>query len=129
MKVLSIRQPWAALILADRPGWKNIENRKWPTRYRGWMYIHAAKTPATRADFDHAREMAKAARLHFPVDGFELHYGGIIGMVRVLDCVIKHKSPWAVGPWCWVLGSPYPLPFERCAGQLGLYDYGSLPKF
>ena len=36
---LSIRQPWAWLIAH---GWKNIENRTWPTGYRGRFLIHAA---------------------------------------------------------------------------------------
>ena len=32
MKILSVRQPWAWLIVA---GHKDIENRKWRTSYRG----------------------------------------------------------------------------------------------
>ena len=32
MKILSICQPWAYLISS---GSKNIENRTWPTKYRG----------------------------------------------------------------------------------------------
>ena len=38
MKALSIRQPWADLIV---DGKKSIETRKWNTHYRGWFYIHA----------------------------------------------------------------------------------------
>jgi hypothetical protein len=37
---LSIRQPWAWLVAH---GWKNIENRTWPTGFRGRFLIHAAK--------------------------------------------------------------------------------------
>jgi hypothetical protein len=40
MKVLSIRQPWAFLIVN---GHKNIENRDWLTAYRGPVLIHAGK--------------------------------------------------------------------------------------
>ena len=40
MKALSIRQPWAWLIVN---GHKDIENRSWPTRFRGPVLIHAAK--------------------------------------------------------------------------------------
>jgi len=40
MKILSIRQPWAALIVS---GAKDVENRTWPTRYRGPLLVHAAK--------------------------------------------------------------------------------------
>ena len=38
MKALSIRQPWAHRILREG---KDIENRDWPTRYRGPVLIHA----------------------------------------------------------------------------------------
>lgn len=39
MKALSIRQPWAWLILH---GGKDIENRSWNTNFRGRFLIHAA---------------------------------------------------------------------------------------
>ena len=35
---LSVRQPWAWLIVH---GYKDIENRTWPTRHRGDTVIHA----------------------------------------------------------------------------------------
>lgn len=38
---LSIRQPWAELILQGK---KTIETRKWYTKFRGEFYIHAPKT-------------------------------------------------------------------------------------
>lgn len=40
MKALSIRQPFASLIIA---GVKQFETRDWPTKYRGKLAIHAAK--------------------------------------------------------------------------------------
>jgi hypothetical protein len=40
MKILSVRQPWAALIVS---GHKDIENRTWSTRYRGPVLIHASQ--------------------------------------------------------------------------------------
>jgi hypothetical protein len=39
MKIITIRQPWAHLIVN---GSKNIENRTWPTSYRGPVLIHAS---------------------------------------------------------------------------------------
>jgi|ERR1700687_42153 len=39
MKMISIRQPWASLIVS---GAKDVENRTWPTRYRGTVLIHAS---------------------------------------------------------------------------------------
>lgn len=38
---LSIRQPWAEMILQ---GEKTIETRKWDTRFRGLFYIHSPIT-------------------------------------------------------------------------------------
>lgn len=39
-KALSIRQPWAdAIIWHD----KDVENRNWPTKFRGPFCIHASK--------------------------------------------------------------------------------------
>ncbi len=40
MKVLSIRQPWASLIVY---GYKKYEFRSWKTKYRGEFLIHASK--------------------------------------------------------------------------------------
>jgi hypothetical protein len=39
-RALSIRRPWAELIIN---GDKDIENRTWSTTYRGLVYIHAGK--------------------------------------------------------------------------------------
>ena len=39
MKALSIKQPWAELILWGK---KKIELRKWNTKFRGTFYIHAS---------------------------------------------------------------------------------------
>lgn len=41
MKALTLHQPWASLIAT---GAKTLETRSWPTRYRGPLAIHAAKT-------------------------------------------------------------------------------------
>ena len=40
MKALSIKQPWAWLIVN---GFKDVENRTWRTKYRGPLLIHASK--------------------------------------------------------------------------------------
>ena len=44
---LSIRQPWAALIVAGR---KTIEVRTWSTQRRGPIWIHASKLPDPRPE-------------------------------------------------------------------------------
>jgi hypothetical protein len=40
MKALSLKQPWAELVLQKR---KTIETRTWNTPFRGVFYIHASK--------------------------------------------------------------------------------------
>jgi len=46
MKALSLKQPWAELILQGR---KKIELRKWNTHFRGAFLIHASKKPDKNA--------------------------------------------------------------------------------
>ena len=41
MKVLTIKEPWASLIIA---GYKKYEFRSWKTNYRGKILIHAGLT-------------------------------------------------------------------------------------
>ena len=52
MLALSIRQPWASLIL--KAG-KDIENRDWPTKFRGRILIHAAKG-CTRDEWENGND-------------------------------------------------------------------------
>ncbi|MFH1311313.1 MAG: ASCH domain-containing protein [Nanoarchaeota archaeon] len=42
MKALSLKQPWAELILQGK---KKIELRKWSTNLRGKFLIHSSKNP------------------------------------------------------------------------------------
>lgn len=53
MKALTISQPYASLIAR---GEKFVENRRWPTPYRGPLAIHAGKGPiAPDPDFAFSR--------------------------------------------------------------------------
>lgn len=72
MKVISIKQPWASLIIN---GFKTYEFRTWRTKYRGKLLIHASKV------FDKkAAERFKSLNLDYPV-------GAIIGEVELKDCL------------------------------------------
>lgn len=130
MKALSIRQPWAWLILYAG---KDIENRTWSTRFRGPVLIHAGKSP------DYAAIDLIGAGLH-PVTGqadaavagrFMAAYrdngnviaaGGIVGRVVIDGCVEQHDSPWFQGPFGFVLRDPEPVVFAPCSGQLGFFE-------
>ena len=134
MKALSIRQPWASLILKAK---KDIENRCWPTKLRGRVLIHAAKgmTRAEHADaiafaVDAIRSDPRNAgaskivtlrELGFAFD--DLQRGGFVGSVEIVDCVQKSDSPWFMGDFGFVLRDPRPLPFfVPYEGQLGFFE-------
>lgn len=73
MKVLTIRQPWATLIMQ---GDKRFEFRSWQTKYRGELLIHAGK------DID--KEAVKRLEKYLPKD---LPLGKILGKVMLVDCI------------------------------------------
>lgn len=118
MTALSIRQPWAWLIAN---GYKDVENRKWRTNFRGPVLIHAGKSSG-REDYDAARMMIEDEDLAVELPEFgALERGGIVGQAEILDCVTAHASPWFVGEFGFVLANAKPLPFEACPGQLGFF--------
>lgn len=118
MKALSVRQPWAWLILF---GGKDIENRDWRIAYRGPLLIHASKR-MTREEYDDAAALAwRLGRVHLPLrDG--LDRGAIIGQVEVVDCVERHDSPWFFGKYGFVLQHPQPYTPIPWPGFLGTFD-------
>lgn len=124
-RALSIRQPWAWLILN---GGKDIENRSWPTKLRGRVLIHAAKG-MTDSEWDDAMAFADGAA---PLDRDvqlrrralchnDARRGGIVGSVEIVDCVSASDSPWFFGPYGFVLRNPQPLPFRPMRGALGFF--------
>ena len=56
IKALTIKQPWASAIAF---GDKRVENRSWPTAYRGLLAIHAGAS----IDWDAAEKAWPAAGL------------------------------------------------------------------
>jgi hypothetical protein len=113
MKVLSIRQPWAALIVH---GMKDIENRSWATRYRGPVLVHASqRSSATPLD-----DIARRLGVEFPA--LELPRGGIVGVTEIVDCTNSHASPWFEGEFGFVLSASQLIPFFPWKGALGLRD-------
>lgn len=105
MKALSIRQPWAHRILFAG---KNVENRTWPTRFRGHVLIHASKG----VDAD---DRPAVRRLNLPL-------GGIVGVMEIVDCVTAMNSDWFFGPYGFVIRNARSLPFIPCRGELGFFE-------
>lgn len=126
MKAISIRQPWAWLIIN---GWqvpslrKDIENRSWPTKLRGRVLVHASARQSRR-EYDAVSETAKVIISEtILLPAFEdLPRGGIIGSVEILDCVTESSSPWFTGPYGFVLANPETLPFRPHKGALGFFE-------
>lgn len=73
MKVLTIKQPWATLIMQ---GDKKYEFRSWQTKYRGELLIHAGKSVD--------KEAIKRLEKYLPEN---LPLGKILGKVRLVDCI------------------------------------------
>ena len=123
---LSIRQPWAWAILHAG---KDVENRDWPTKFRGPVCIHAAKGMTMR-EFDGfvdlARVMLRAGQWKdgaWVPDPKELPKGGIVGTAEIVDCVDHSASPWFAGPYGFVLSNVQPVEFIPVKGALGFFDW------
>ena len=128
-KVLSIKQPWASLVLP--PDWlyqlegegqlslpdgaklpKDVENRVWDVPYRGPLIIHASKV----YDFECGLIIPRSA---------ELPKGALLGIVDLSD--ISPTGPinaWHVdGQFGWIFKNPRrfynPIPMS---GRLGLWE-------
>jgi hypothetical protein len=114
MPCISIRQPWAGLILV---GGKDIENRTWrcPAKALGkTILIHAGKA----GDYESAPDCLGLKAKH--PDAFRP--GGVVGIVRIVCQVQDSESRWAIpGEWHWVLADARPLPFFACPGRLGIF--------
>lgn len=102
IKALSIKQPYPHHIFHDG---KDVENRSWPTRGRGWFIVHAGV----------AKDECAESQLHFP-------RGGIVGMARITDCVTAMDSRWFFGPYGFVLADAFAVDLIPCRGQLGFFQ-------
>ncbi len=119
MKALSIRQPWAWLIVH---GGKDIENRSWHTKFRGRFLVHAS-AGMTRDEYEEVRWWLVQFRGAVVLPPFEkLQRGSIVGSVELVDSVDTSDSPWYMGAKGFVLRDPKPLPFRPLKGRLGFFE-------
>lgn len=119
IKALTIRQPWAELILRGR---KPFELRTWRTKYRGPLVIHAA-----------AKVDAWDAR-NFGLDPEKLTTSAFVGFATLSDVrpytkadarVLKKRRAgygWFPHNLSWVLKEPRRISPVKAKGQLGLFD-------
>jgi hypothetical protein len=132
MKVLTVKNPWAFLIIHYG---KDIENRSRKTNYRGRIAIHASKqsdkgaylwtaqNPVLKKAFQEIRERR---------DEIEKLNGHIIGSVEIYNCAPPgfareyHHSLWGEmdAEWHYWLKEPVAFPEPIAArGMLGLWEY------
>lgn len=112
MKAISVRQPWAQLIIQNR---KTVEVRNLDTNYRGQLLIHAAVVQ-DRNEFKKANIDIES------INSFE--YKKIIGIVDLVDVVKFTPTLWEElrerhllpGKWseiynkyAWYLENPRPI--------------------
>ncbi len=142
MKAITVKQPWASLIVH---GIKDIENRTWPcpNKYIGQrVLIHASAKP-DREPYMLFNDDQKDALDDCIMDVFDYYRrsGSIIGSVEIVDCTFNHPSIWAekskgisVGGhvtdekdpiiYNWVLANPIlfanPIPAK---GKLSFWNY------
>lgn len=133
MKVITIMQPYAHLIAT---GAKRVENRTWPTSYRGPLLIHAGKSRQWLDDRNGIDD-----RYGIPISDME--FGAVVAVADLVQCAsygriemkdFDREYPWlrehehTEGPWCWVLANvkrlANPIPAR---GAQGLFDFPYCP--
>ena len=138
MKALSIRQPWAWLIVrpdltdpAERAAAfaageiKDVENRTWGTKHRGPFLIHAGLT----FDMEGYRWVkSRFPKIPLPRPG-QYDLGGTIGQAELTDSIPPEKarsgqlkSRWYRGEHAFMVGNSTPLPFRKVKGKLNFFE-------
>lgn len=119
MKALTLRPTWAWFVVN---GYKDIENRSWPTRLRGRIWIHASSSLVTKAEYERFESICRRRRIkNYPErDGFQT--GGIVGSVQIVNCVDRSRSFWFGGPYGFVLKNARRARFKPMKGRLGFFE-------
>jgi hypothetical protein len=119
MKALSLKQPFAELVLSGR---KKIELRKWNTNFRGEFLIHGSKIPDISA-------MKKFGFKELPC-GFVLGKAELIGVKHYKSDEEhkadrdKHLADSAWGDYGFILKNS--VRFEKpipALGKLGFWEF------
>ena len=135
MKALSLIQPYASFIVL---GYKRIETRPWPVRYRGPIAIHASKGMPSWARAVCAEDPAATLiREHFGSVA-NLPRGSVVGTTEIIGCrrvtegieftlepLELALGDYRSGRYMWQLGTS-PVVFEQplvASGSLGLWDW------
>lgn len=118
-KVLSVRPPWAQLIVK---GIKPVENRIWNSNYRGKLLIHCSKKWDCEGALWIVEKFPQLTESIFEIE--DIFSSGIIGSVDMIDCVKDHYSLWFSGPYGFVFENA--VEFDEiipCKGKLGIFNF------
>ena len=124
MKALTIKEPWASLIIEE---YKKYEFRSWKTKYRGKILIHAGLS------------IEKDMMERFKDYNIDINPGYIIGEATITDCILVDEEfnceLRSIDPvvydrsnhtetYAWKLENvvKYEKPIP-CKGKLGLWNY------
>lgn len=130
MKAITICQPYAHLIVIGK---KIVENRTWPTSYRGPLLIHAGKSRDwLELDIGGERDI-------YNIRLSDMAFGAIVGRASLTECLsidqikrlaemrpfyqrlLEHEH--TNGPFCFVLNDivkfETPIPYR---GAQGFFD-------
>lgn len=138
MRALSIRQPWAWLIVN---GYKDIENRDWRIgRKPGFggayrdreldfparIYVHTGKSMDVGSWEEYIRHRLTKAQWKLFRELEEFPLGAIVGEIDIVACIEAADypcSPWFMGKYGFVLYNPVaykqPIPYP---GRLGFFN-------
>jgi hypothetical protein len=133
MKVLSLLQPWATLVVI---GVKQVETRSWSTDHRGELLIHASTSKAG------AMIALEPPFTKYIKEFKDLPVGAIIGQVTLTDVLLIEQQQlegnrlnqltleerafgdYSEGRYAWLLSDPVqfdnPIPVK---GSLRLWDF------
>lgn len=127
MKTLSVRQPWASLLVS---GIKDIENRSWAPNYKGKILIHAslAKVPKKFIEQNIIEQSSIIGNEqmfgNFP-EFEEMTYSAILGYVTVDGDTDNSQSVWAEPvEHQWIIKDAYLFdePITGVKGKLNLFN-------
>lgn len=116
---LAIKQPWAWAIFNAG---KNVENRDWPTRFRGRIAILASKG-MTQGEYAEGCYFIERKEPEIVMPSYEsMIRGHIIGTVEITGCGKFYDNKWFAGTYGMLLSNPVkfitPIP---ASGRLGIF--------
>lgn len=90
MRAISIAQPWAECIVFNG---KNIENRTWDTKFRGYLAIHASKSK----DLSRFKYCQEDYGLNLTPENVD--FGAIIGIAEIVGVITKKNLTRETKKW------------------------------